>query len=219
MKLFHSVWPAVLLCSFVVFTIGYGQDRGRGVDSRESVKTSLPQGENASATKNISLSDLISLAEPPDDEKNDSRYDKQRIPAFANPLGLKEGDVVAVTGWLHVVRLMGDGDYNLRFSGDPASADHYIVAEIPDVDDVPQNLRPLVKTARDFVQSKVLGGKSPSRQGTTIPNASYVQITGQLFFNDANLGNPPGPDNQGLQRASNWEIHPGLAMTLAQPNR
>jgi hypothetical protein len=138
-----------------------------------------------------------------------------RIPAFTNSLGVKEGDIVKVSGWLHVVRLMGDGDYNLRFSPSADSADRYIVAEIPDQDDVPLQLRPMVKAARDVVQAKGLGGKGASRQGTTLPNAPYVEITGQLYFNDANLGNPLTPDAQGTRRGSYWEIHPGLALKLS----
>ena len=46
--------------------------------------------------------------------------------------------MVTVTGWLHVVRSMGDGDYNLRFSSQADSADHYIVSEI-----LKRSVRPL----------------------------------------------------------------------------
>lgn len=214
-QLSSIILGTILVCA--VSTLGQGQERRQGVDGRSSIKSSVPPGADLTRAKTLSISDLVSLPEPPGVQKNDPRYEKMRIPAFTNPLGVKEGDIVKVSGWVHLVRLMGDGDYNLRFSPSADSADRYIVAEIPDQDDVPQQFRPTIKAARDFVQSKLLGAKAPSRQGTTLPNPAYVEITGQLFFNDVNVGNPPAPDAQGTKRGSNWEIHPGLALALS-PN-
>lgn len=204
---------AILSVCLLPALVGVGCDRDRR-ESREEIKSSLPPGADLDQARNLTLMDLSMLPEPPGLQKNDPRYQDARIPAFPNSLGLKEGDVVTVSGWLHVVRSMGDGDYNLRFSSRPDSADHYIVSEIPDGDDAPKQLQPLIEAAREFVKTTMLDGKDPSKQGTTLGNPVYVQITGQLYFNDANPGNPPRPDAQGLQRASYWEIHPGLKLVV-----
>jgi hypothetical protein len=212
----ESLRPTIVLFGLLfAFAVNdYGQERGQ-IESRLSIKTSLPPRADVTHARTLELTDLIGLPDPPGVAKNDERYQKARIPAFANTLNVKEGDVIKLSGWLHVVRLMGDGDYNLRFSQSPDSADHYIIAEIPDEDDVAPQLRPMVKTAREFLKSKILGGNAPSRQGNTISSPSYVQITGQLFFNDGNVGNVPRPDAQGLLRASSWEVHPGLGLAIS----
>jgi hypothetical protein len=90
------------------------------------------------------------------------------------------------------------------------------VSEIPDEDDVPPQLRPMIEAARNFVKSKVLAGKEPSRQEATLPNPLYIQITGQLFFNDVSIGDDSRPDAQGLHRASRWEVHPGLVLAFSK---
>lgn len=189
----------------------------RGPDAaRSAVKTSLPAGTDPTAARSISFADLTSLPDPPGVEKSDPRYEKARIPAFANTLGVKEGDVVKVGGYLHTVTLMGDGDYNLKFSSKADSADGYIVSEIPDDDDVSdRKVRSMVVAAREYVKSQILGGKDASRQGTVLENAPYVEITGQLYFGDAHVGEPIAADKQGLRRASNWQIHPGIGVSLA----
>ena len=200
---------ALVLCS-------HGQEKRQFVESRVSIKTSLPPGAKLKDAKILSFQELSALPDPPGVERNDAHYQRTRIPAFPNRLGVKEGDVVTVSGWLHVVRLMGDGDYHLRFSPTADSADHYLVAEIPDEDDVSPQLRPMIEAARNFVKSKVLGGNGPSRQEATLPNPLYIQITGQLFFNDVNVGNNSRPDAQGLHRASRWEVHPGLVLACSK---
>jgi hypothetical protein len=115
---------------------------------------------------------------------------------------------------------MGDGDYNLRFTASANSPDNYIVSEIPDDDDLAdKKLRPLVIAARNALKSQALEGKDPSRQGTKPASPPYFEITGQLYFSDNHVGDAPAPDRQGLHRASNWQIHPGLFVNFsAKPN-
>ena len=215
----HPTILAAVLAGCMLFTLvpcGFSQEKRETVESRVSIKTSLPPGAKLTDARNLSLQELSALPDPPGVEKNDARYQQTRIPAFPNRLGVKEGDVVTVSGWLHGVRLMGDGDYHLRFSPTADSADQYLVAEIPDEDDVSPQLRPTIEAARNFVKSKVLGGNGPSRQEATLPNPLYIQITGQLFFNDVNVGNNSRPDAQGLHRASRWEVHPGLVLACSK---
>jgi hypothetical protein len=188
---------------------------GASKETRVAVKTGLPAGADPSQSKVLSFAEFISIPEPPGVLKNDPRYDKERIPAFSNPLGVKEGDVVKIRGYLHVVTLMGDGDYNIRLSASADSADNYIVSEIPDDDDLAdKKLRPMVIAAREYIKSHMLQGKDASRQGSTIAGPSYVELTGQLYFSDNHVGDAPAPDKQGLHRATSWQIHPGLVISL-----
>jgi hypothetical protein len=191
------------------------ESSGANVETRVAVKTGLPSGTDPNNSKLLTFADFISIPEPPGVVKNDPRYDKQRIPAFSNPQGVKEGAVVSVKGYIHVVTLMGDGDYNIRLTATPDSSDNYIVSEIPDDDDISdKTLRPMVIAARNFIKSQMLQGKDPSRQGTNIDAPAYIQLTGQLYFSDNHVGDAPAPDKQGTHRATSWQIHPGLAIAF-----
>jgi hypothetical protein len=188
---------------------------GANKETRVAVKTSLPSGTDPNNAKLLTFADFISIPEPPGVVKNDPRYDKQRIPAFSNPQGVKEGDVVSVKGYIHVVTLMGDGDYNIRLTAAPDSSDNYIVSEIPDDDDVAdKTLRPMVIAARNFIKSHMLQGSDPSRQGTNVTAPAYIELTGQLYFSDNHVGDAPAADKQGTHRATSWQIHPGLAIAF-----
>lgn len=184
-------------------------------ETRVALKTSLPAGSDPYTAKSLTFAEFISIPEPPGVTKNDPRYDKQRIPAFSNPLGVKEGDVVSVKGYIHVVTLMGDGDYNIRLTATRDSADNYISSEIPDDDDVAdKSLRPKVIAVREFIKSHMLQGKDPSRQGTNVAEPAYIELTGQLYFSDNHVGDAPAADKQGTHRATSWQIHPGLGIAF-----
>jgi hypothetical protein len=217
-----QIYGALMLCAaFALFLQGCGKKDSGGIkETRVPVKTSLPSGTDPSQARTLTFAEFASIPDPPDVQKNDPRYDKVRIPPFANPLGVKEGDVVKVGGYLQIVTYMGDGDYNFRFTATPISPDHYIVCEIPDDDDLAdKKLRPLVIAARDALKAQALGGKDPSKQGTKPSAPTYMEITGQLYFSDNHVGDAPAPDRQGLHRASNWQIHPGLFVSFpAKPN-
>ena len=201
--------------AMAIFSGGCKKNESSGgfKETRVAVKTGLPSGADPSDAKSLTFAEFISIPEPPGVTKNDPRYDKLRIPAFSNPLGVKEGDVVKVKGYLHVVTLMGDGDYNIRLTATPDSADNYIVSEIPDDDDVAdKKLRPMVIATREFIKSHMLQGKDPSRQGTNVTAPAYIELTGQLYFSDNHVGDAPAPDKQGTHRATSWQIHPGLSI-------
>lgn len=184
-------------------------------ETRVAVKSGLPAGADPSDAKSLTFAEFISIPEPPGVVKNDPRYEKVRIPAFSNPLGVKEGDVVKVKGYIHVVTLMGDGDYNIRLTATSDSADNYITSEIPDDDDVAdKKLRPMVIATREFIKSHMLQGKDPSRQGTNVTAPAFIELTGQLYFSDNHVGDAPAPDKQGTHRASSWQIHPGLSIAF-----
>jgi hypothetical protein len=217
----HKVWLTAALClacaPLMLLMQGCDKEEHGPDAARSKVKTSLPDGIDPSQPRAISFADMAALPDPPGVTKNDPRYQKTRIPAFPNALGVKEGDAVKVGAYLHRVTYMGDGDYNLRFSNSPDSDDNYIVSEIPDDDDVPRKLRPMVVAARNYLKSQILGGQEPSKQGTELKPAPFVEITGGLYFGDSHVGDPPTPDRQGLNRASSWQIHPGLGINTATP--
>ncbi len=202
--------------AFALCVQGCGRKPEGFRETRVSIKTSLPPGSDPTRARSVTFDDLVRLAQPPGVKKSDSRYEKTRIPAFDNPLRLKEGDIIRVRGYLHRAALMGDGDYNLRLTASADSPDRYIVIEIPEDEDVAdRNLRPMVEAAREFVKKSILGGHDPERTGTIPASAPYVEITGQLYFNDTHVGDTPQPDKQGAHRAGFWEIHPGLKVEFA----
>jgi hypothetical protein len=205
------------LCVAAVLAIVGCEKKSETGETRVSVKTGLAPGVDPMRSRTVAFSELVSMPEPPGVTPNDRRYEKARIPAFPNPLGLKEGDVVTVTGYLHSVTLMGDGDYNLRISASKDSADSFIVSEIPDDDDVSNShLRGMVIATRDFIKKQILQGHDPARTpGTKLADAPAIELTGQLFFSDRGVGQPIAADSQGLRRATNWQIHPGFDVSFA----
>lgn len=207
----------VLCVAAAMAIVGCGEKKSETGETRVAVKSELAAGVDPMRSRTVTFSELVSMPEPPGVTQNDRRYEKARIPAFPNPLGLKEGDVVTVTGYLHSVTLMGDGDYNLRISVSKDSADSFIVSEIPDDDDVSNgHLRGMVGAARDFIKKQILQGHDPARTpGTTLSDAPAIELTGQLFFSDRNVGQPIAADAQGLRRATNWQIHPGFDVSFA----
>jgi hypothetical protein len=218
-----KLFVSISLCAVSVFAFsGCGSDKDKatgGTETRESVKTGLPSGADPNQSRSLTFAEFASIPDPPGVTKNDPRYDKQRILAFPNPLNVKEGDVVSVRGYLQVVTLMGDGDYNFHFTAAADSPDNYAVVEIPDDDDVAdRRLRLLVEKARDDLKARALSGKDPARTpGSKLSAPLYVEITGQLFFSDNHVGDAPAPDRQGLHRATNWQIHPGLKVAFPAP--
>lgn len=206
---------AISACAcLAIFTLGCKKS-GEANEARVAIKTSFPKGVDPMSPRALRFSDFVAMPAPPDVAKNDPRYEKARIPAFSNPLGLKEGDVVSVRGYLHRAAYMGDGDYNLRLNDSPTSADGCMVIEIPDDDDVDdKHVRGMIEMARGVVKAQILNGSEPSKQGTTPLDAPYVEIYGQLYFNDRSVGDPPRTDTQGNHRATNWEIHPGISIQV-----
>ena len=48
--------------------------------------------------------------------------------------------------------------------------------------------RPFLKKTRDFVKAKLLRGREPSSVGSVMQHATFVAVTGQLFYDDAQRG-------------------------------
>jgi hypothetical protein len=190
---------------------GRDSERGAGDSKpgkgRLALKTTLPQN---SAKKAVALSDLLRLKDPPNPVKNDPRYRAQLIPPFPNSSGLREGDIVTTTGWLHAVALEPDGGYSIQLSDSSTSGDRCLVAEVPRAD--PRaigatELRGRLDQVRAFVRAKLLRGKEPSSGGSVMGHPIRIRLTGQLLYDDAYVGEPPR-GKRGMRAATLWALHP-----------
>jgi len=186
---------------------------------RWSVKTSLPDGADPTHAKAVVFADLIALADPPGVKHNDPRFQSLRIPAFANSLNVKEGDLLTVNAWLFLVAAENDGDYHIQVSASPQSGDHCLIVEVPKDDPAYVSsaaLRPLFQSVRAFLKIRTLQDQEPSPSGSVMAHPPYVQVTGQLFYDDSHFGDAPrGKKN--MHAATLWELHPVAAMKFA-PN-
>jgi len=108
--------------------------------------------------RTLNLSDVITLPDPPGVTMNDKRYEEKRIPAFTNPKNVKEGDLVKVEGYMHLVAFEGnDDEYHIQISGSKTSGDDCLIVEVPDpknVDDAA--LKAKYEKVRSFIREKIL---------------------------------------------------------------
>ena len=82
----------------------------------------------------VAYADLVKLDDPPGVGKNDHRSRAARIPAFTNALGITEGDILTITGWLHRVVGESDGDYHIQISDSHDSQASFLIVEVPNPD-------------------------------------------------------------------------------------
>jgi hypothetical protein len=186
---------------------------------RWPIKTSVPAGADLSLGKSVSYTDLAKLADPPGVQKNDHRYQSARIPMFTNALGVKEGDILTTTGWLHLVAGENDGDYHIQISDQQDSQASCVVVEVPKDDPAfvaSALLREHAKTVREFIRSKLLKGQEPSPRGSVMQHPPFVEVTGQLFYDDAHVGDQPR-GKKGCKAATLWELHPVTEIKFAVP--
>ena len=181
---------------------------------RWAVKTSVVAGSPA---KTASISKLLSLPNPITSVK-DAPEDK-RIPKTVN--GLKEGDMVTTTCWLHLVALEDDskthrdGDYHIQVRNSPVWGDTCLIVEIPDSDFISDPaLRKKCAQARLFVLSKLLKNKEAGTAGNKMQHEVFVKITGQLFFDATHLKGRPRGKRQ-MHSYTCWELHPVTAISFA----
>jgi len=166
----------------------------------------------------VALDSLIGLPDPAGVKKNDPRYQDAFIPTFHNALGLQEGDMVKVTGWLHLVAYETDGDFHIQISDNEASGDHCLIVEVPYPTYVKSspNLKKLCSAVRSLLKKNMLGGMDPTPAGKILKKAFCVTVTGQLFYDDSHVGDPPR-GKRGMHAASLWELHPVTDIQPATP--
>jgi hypothetical protein len=185
--------------------------------SRWPIKTTVPAGANLERPRDVPLVTLLALGTVPGVRGNDPRYQAQRIPAeaFDNLLGLKEGDIVRTTGWLHAVARKPDGDYHVQIAVSQDNQVRCLIVEVPNPDPrfkVPTDLRPIVAAVRDEIDRHLEGASvTGKRRVYKLKTPVHVTVTGQLFYDAAHVkadGSIENRGDEGCHSPTLWEIHP-----------
>jgi hypothetical protein len=204
MKKYLLLFIALFILSFIGLSVDH---------HRWPIKVTPHKMTNA---RSLKLRDVISLPDPPGVKMNDKRYEEKLIPAFANTLNVKEGDLIKVKGYLQLVAYeKNDDDYHIQISGDKTTGDSCLIVEVPDPKNVESDtLKKEYEKIRSFIREKILHGKDPGTAGNLIGGRAYVYVTGQLFF-DASHTHNQVRGKRGLRSYSLWEIHPIIDMNFA----
>ncbi len=183
---------------------------------RWSVKTSAQEVNQT--PRDVAFDSLVTLADPPGVKKNDPRYQAALVPAFPNSMQLEEGEMVRVSGWLHLVAFETDGDFHIQISNSETSGDHCLIVEVPYPTYVKSSadLGKMCSSVRGYIKKNMLKGRDPSSSGTVLKKAFYVTVTGQLFYDDSHVGDKPR-GKKGMHAATLWELHPVTALVLSAP--
>jgi len=182
--------------------------------ARWVIKTSVPVGVDLDHGAAISFADFIRLPDPPGAVKNNRRFSKHRYPAA--PGYPPEGTIVTVEGWLQLVALEKDGDYHVQISARPEDGNNCIIVEVPkdaSAFELDPDLRNRSARVRERVREVLPRNAEPPDRGVLVPRRVRVRVTGQLFFDDAHVGDPPR-GKRGMKAATLWEIHPITAIEL-----
>jgi hypothetical protein len=211
----RRIWLSTyLLCAcFVLLPAQKPKGMKPGVE-RWPIKTTAHHMNEAPRV--IAFDSLIALPDPAGVKKNDSRFQDAFIPSFHNFAGLHEGEIVRVSGWLHLIAYETDGDYHIQISNSETSGDHCLIVEVPYptyVKSAP-NLKKLCAAVRSYIKKKILANKEPGTSGTVLKKAVYVTVTGQLFYDDSHVGDAPR-GKRGMHAATLWELHPVTGLQVA----
>jgi hypothetical protein len=185
---------------------------------RWPIKSSLPASADLGAPRTVALTTLLHLPNVAGVRQNDARYASVRIPQAADS-GLHDGDIVTTTGYLRLVATDDNScEYLFQLSQQPVDTDVLIVA-VPKDDEISvadSALRARAATIRTWVRARLLGGGEPSPRGNVMQHSVYVRVTGQLFYDDANIGQPPG-GRKGMIAPGLWEIRPATSIEFSMP--
>jgi len=216
---------------------GQGACPTAGNHERWDVKTSAV----ASAPVDVSIETLLQLQIPDKVESAAFRTGKRKglIPeSFTSvfegrPISLKEGQIVRVEGWLHLVNFdTGDSDYHLQLTADSASCPSTkspgcVIVEIPSdlcATDSSEAKMWAFRASRQWVDQKFAGQQL--QQGNTASDSGngrdlravplHVEVQGQLFFDTSHYPSATNPGGgrgkSGCKAAGVWEIHPITAI-------
>jgi len=202
-----------LIFFFQLFTSTQNHELQPGVE-RWLIKTTLPEH---SLKKRVSIDDLLKLANPI--SSFNKKFDTTRITTKVS--GLKEGDIVTTTAWLHLVALENDsrthrdGDYHIQLRNSPLWSDSCFIVEVPLPEFVSDpELKENCSKVREFIRHRLLKDKEPGTHGNKMIHQVYVTVTGQLFFDASHMrGNPRG--KRGMKSYTPWEIHPVISIKFA----
>lgn len=184
--------------------------------ARWPIKTSVPRPMGAGTP--VSFADLAALPLPPHTHKTsadgDRTYQAKLYPAFPNKAGVREGQLIRVKAYLHLVAQEADGDYHIQISDSPTNGDRCIVVEVPDEQEGTPALQQRFTAVRAFVREKLLAGKEPGTRGNVMRRPPYVEVTGQLFLDDWHIKGP-ARGKKGMHCYTLWEVHPITNMKFA----
>lgn len=183
--------------------------------ARWEIKTSIPASTDLRSARHTDLQTLLAI-EPPAGAKGHSRkMDNARYPPASNAHGLVEGEIISVTGWIHLIAAEPDGDYHIQIAQTRNDQTRCFIVEVP------RPLKKFVKddrarlaavTVHDAIRSRALGGKE-LRYGATVLLKSpiYAIVTGQFFYDDWHIGDK-ARGKKGCKSPTVAEIHPITAI-------
>ena len=216
----------LLLLSLLTAAFLYGECHSPGKE-RWAIKTSVPANPNFAKTKKATLEEMMKLGNPPGARNKDPNFDSKRIPAFDNGLNVKEGDFVTVTGYLYLVATEdNDCEYHIQITDQPRTAtdkpadgDQCLIVEVARPADFKEpELQKHAQATRDFIKTKLVANKEPGPSGNVMQHAVFVQVSGQLFYDNAHLktdGTAQPRGKKGMTSKTLWELHPVFDMKFA----
>jgi hypothetical protein len=182
---------------------------------RWKIKTSLMHAPKKRA---ITIADVIDLDDPISNYHK-SEVDTRRIPTVVGD-EYQEGNLVTLTGWIHLVALERDGtehkdgDYHIQILDGPKWKSGCLIVEVPYPDFVNDPvLKEQCRKIRESIRVNMLDNKNPPVKGKRLRKAVHVRITGQLFFDASHLGDKPRGKMKMLSHTC-WEIHPITSLDI-----
>jgi len=146
--------------------------------------------------KFVSLEELLNLPNP--FKQYDTRYNTCRIPFPVGKNKLKEGDLIATTGWIRLIALEDDsikhcdGDYHIQITSTSSGVDSCLIVEVPYTKFVYDSaLSRKCEASRSFIRTNFLKGKEPLPDGNKLQKPIRVAIIGQLFFDAVHMNSAP----------------------------
>jgi len=105
-----------------------------------------------------------------------------------------------------------DGDYHIQISPthNDAQGTDFLIIEVPTPETefvADASLHAPLEAVRSLIRERVLQGREPSTRGSVLTHPACVEVAGQLFYDDAHVGDQPR-GKRGMKAATLWELHP-----------
>jgi hypothetical protein len=190
---------------------------------RWAIKSTIPAGADIAQTRTVKITDVAALGNPPGVRNKDSRFEAKTIPSFANPLRLKEGDLVTFTGFLFLIAEEdNDCEYHIQIASQfpdmskPKDLDDCVIVEVAIPEDFENKAlsgaaADVRKWVHDSLKLKTRNNNNPTAAGIPMGHPVHVKVSGQLFFDDAHLkkdGTSQPRGKLGFHTNTLWELHP-----------
>jgi hypothetical protein len=183
---------------------------------RWKIKTSIPTSADVSQSKVVDLEAMLLIQPPPGAKGHSRAMDHDRYPADPDALGLTEGDIISVKGWLHLIAAeTDDEDFHIQISHASNDQSRCLIVEVPRptaaiVKD--QRVRNAASDVRDALVTNALGGNTLSLGSVRVVDPPiFVRVTGQFFYDDWHIGGTPR-GKKGCKSPTIAEVHPIMAI-------